>query len=43
MDTFGKRISPQVIQEIRFSACRGRKLQPNRCIHRHPEKSIICY
>jgi hypothetical protein len=27
MDTFGKRISPQVIQEIRFSACRGRKLQ----------------
>jgi hypothetical protein len=29
MHTFGKRISPQEIQEIRFSACRGRELQTN--------------
>src|ERR1700745_2176055 len=27
MDTFGKRISPQAIQEIRFSAYCGHKLQ----------------
>jgi hypothetical protein len=27
MDTFGKRILPQVIQEIRFSAYCARKLQ----------------
>jgi hypothetical protein len=27
MDTFGKRISPQVIQEIELSAYRGRKLR----------------
>jgi hypothetical protein len=30
MDTFGKRILPQVIQEIRFSAYCARKLQPSR-------------
>jgi hypothetical protein len=28
MDTFGERISPQVIQEIQLSAYCGRKLQP---------------
>ena len=27
MDTFGRRISPQVIQEIELSAYRGRKLR----------------
>jgi hypothetical protein len=30
MDTFGKRISPQAIQEIRFSAYCGHKLQPKK-------------
>jgi hypothetical protein len=29
MDTFGKRISPQAIQEIQLSAYRGRKLRVN--------------
>jgi hypothetical protein len=34
MDTFDKRISPQVIQEIRFSACRGHKLRPSAQLQR---------
>jgi hypothetical protein len=32
MDTFGKRILPQVIQEIRFSAYCARKLQASELI-----------
>ena len=36
MDTFGKRILPQVIQQIQLSAYRARKLQTNR--RRRPTK-----
>jgi hypothetical protein len=33
MDTFGKRNSPQVIQEIQLSAYRGRKLRTRRALY----------
>jgi hypothetical protein len=43
MDTFGKRILPQVIQEIRFSAYCARKLQSrsSRVRNRHLSDPVV--
>jgi hypothetical protein len=40
MDTFGKRISSQVILEIQFSAYRSRKLQFKAVVHRRNSRPV---